>query len=123
MEKILLDTNVLMAVGEMKLDVFEQLREYCDFNFKIYVLQSTIEELEKIIVEQRGKYIRAAKLALSLLARKKITILKKTGYADDLLVELSQRGYLVLTQDALLKKRLKRPYLTIRQQKRVMLVR
>lgn len=122
MKKIIIDTNALLAIAEFKLDIFSALQECCDFLYKTYVLSGTIKELEKIIEEQRGKYKWAAKLSLSLLKAKKVGILKETGYVDDLLVEHSKKGDLVLTQDKELKRRLSKPYFTIRQKKKIIMV-
>ncbi len=125
MKKIILDTNVLLAIDEFKLDLFSVLKRDCNFSFTLYVVQETISELVRIKEEERAKYARAAKLALSLLKAKKVKILddvKGTQIADDSLVEYSKQGYLVLTQDVGLKKRLQKPYLTIRQKRKIWLV-
>lgn len=121
MKKIIMDTNALMAIAEFKIDLFTVL-EKLDFKYNVMVLSGTIEELNKIMEKQRGKYKRAAKLVLSILQQKKVPILKSQGTVDDLLVKYSQQGYLVLTQDSALKKRLQKPYLTIRQKKKIMVV-
>lgn len=125
MKKIILDTNALMAIAGFKVDIFSELEKACDFPFRIHVLSGTIDELKKIKEQQRGKYRRGAQLALSLLKAKKIPVIlpaKEKAGVDNLLVEHSQAGDLILTQDIGLKKRLKKPYLTIRQKKKVELV-
>ena len=122
MKLIILDTNALMAIAEFTLDIFVELEKSCNFSYKVYVLEGTIKELDKIIKEQRGKYKQAAKLALSLLKAKNIPVIKKKGDVDDLLVEYSKQEALVLTQDIALKRRLKKPYLTIRQKKRIVVL-
>ena len=114
--KVFLDTNALMAISEFKLDIFSELSEY-----SLQVLSGTIDELEKIKKEQRGKYKIAAQLGLSLLKAKKIKIVKSAGNVDNLLVEKSKNN-LVLTQDIALKRRLHKPYLTIRQKKKIVMV-
>jgi hypothetical protein len=121
-KKIIIDTNALLAISEFKLDLFEELKQFLDFNFTIHVISSTILELEKIKLEQRGKYKLAASIALQLIKTKNINIIKKDGFVDDLLVELSKEENLILTQDIALKKRLQKPYLTIRQKKKIILV-
>ncbi|PIZ50804.1 hypothetical protein COY27_05805 [Candidatus Woesearchaeota archaeon CG_4_10_14_0_2_um_filter_33_13] len=126
--RIILDTNVLMAIAEFKLDLISALEDTCDFHYELYVLQGTIDELNKIMDEQRLKYRQAAKLALAILKVKGIKIIpsekesKNQKYVDDQLVDLSKKGDLVLTQDVQLKKRLNKPYLTIRQKKSVMII-
>jgi len=122
MKKIILDTNALMAIAEFKLDIFTELEKCCDFKYKLFVLDGTVDELNKIIEKQRGKYKQAAKLALALLKAKDVEIIKSFGNVDDLLVAYSEQDYLILTQDIGLKKRLKKPYMTIRQKRKVILV-
>ncbi len=125
MKKIIIDTNALMAMAEFKLDLFRALEEACDFPFRIYVLSGTLNELKGIKTQQRLKFKMRAQLALSLLEFKKIRTIEEKGEAgkvDDLLVAHSREGNLILTQDRELKRRLKKPYLTIRQRKRVVLV-
>src|SRR3989338_11308467 len=140
MKTIILDTNALMAIAEWKIDLFSEIEKCCSELFCISVLEGTLRELEKIGQEQRGRYKLAAKLALSLVRLKKIKIIlnetiqkdiqskgKKSvsgdnPSVDDLLVEHSQQGDWVLTQDAALKKRLQKPYLTIRQKKKVVMI-
>ncbi|MBI2665717.1 hypothetical protein HYX12_03795 [Candidatus Woesearchaeota archaeon] len=127
MKKIILDTNSLMAVSEFKIDIFSEIERVCYFPFQLSVLEGTIIELKKIMDVQRGKYKRGAKLALDLLKAKKVRIMAKPEAAelrnvDDQLVEHSKQGEIILTQDKELKKRLYKPYLTIRQKNRVILV-
>ena len=122
MKKIFLDTNALMAIVELKIDIFSEVDKVCDFPYQLWVLQGTIEELKKIHREQRLRFSRAAQLVLSLLKVKKVRIVEEEGNVDDILTEYSQRGYLILTQDKELKRRLTRPYLTLRQRKMVVMV-
>tara|TARA_Y100000310_G_C20040957_1_gene516142 strand:- start:29 stop:400 length:372 start_codon:yes stop_codon:yes gene_type:complete len=122
MKRVIIDTNALMAIGEFKLDVFTALNDVLDVKYSLFILSGTVNELNKIKKEQRGKYKLAASLGLSLLKRKGVKVLKGEGYVDDLLVEHSIKGDLVLTQDIGLKRRLVKPYLTIRQKKKVVLV-
>ena len=121
MKQIIIDTNAWMAITEFKLDLFTALERDCDFSYKVVVLQGIIDELEKIISEQRSKFRQAALLAIGIIKAKNIMVIEKQkiGEVDDLLVQHSKKGDLVLTQDAELKKRLKRPYLTIRQKKKI----
>ncbi len=122
MKEILIDTNAMMGIAEYKIDVFEELKRICDFTYEVCVLEGTIRELEQIVKEQRLRFKLIAKLALALLKAKKVKILPGEGFVDDLLAAYSQQGELVLTQDMSLKKRLKRPYLTLRGKKYVVRV-
>lgn len=126
MKTIILDTNILMAIGQFKIDIFSEIGKAVDFKYEVKVLDKTVEELEKIIGEQKGKYPQRAKLALEIIGKKKIRKIKTTeGNADDILVELAKKGMIVLTQDKELKERIKGvrgKVLTIRQKKLVVFV-
>ena len=126
MKKVFLDTNALMAVSEFKLDIFTETMRVMDFKFQFCVLSGTIQELENILLLQRGKFKAAAKLALLLLKKKvkegTVKIIQSKGHVDDVLIKKSHSGSLVLTQDLALKRKLQKPYLTIRQKKKVVLV-
>ena len=122
MKKIIIDTNALMAISEFKIDIFTELEQCCNFKYKPVVLKGTITELETIKLEQRGKFKLAANLALKIIKAKKIEVIQKEGDVDNLLIVESKKGHLVLTQDVELKKKLSKPYLTIRQKKKIMLV-
>jgi len=118
-----------MAISGLKVDVFHELDKCLDINYEVFVLSGTVMELEKIINEQKGKHKRDAKLALQILKHKEdrseicIIVEEKPDLSvDDNLVLESKRGALVLTQDKELKSRLAKPYLTIRQKKKVVVV-
>jgi len=122
MKQVIIDTNAWMAITEFRLDIFAALERDCDFPYKVAVLQGTIDELRKIISEQRAKFRQAALVALGIIEAKNIKIIPEVGDVDELLVEHSTKGDLILTQDAALKKRLKKPFLTIRQKKKIIVV-
>ena len=120
MKKIILDTNALLAIGQFKIDLFEELDRICLFKFKIYILDKSIDELNKIIKEQGGKDKAAAKLALGIV--KNLDVLETgTGKVDDLLIKRSDMGDYVITQDKELKKKIKH-LITIRKKKCLMFV-
>ncbi len=122
MKTIIIDTNALMAVSEFGIDLFAEIEKACLFQYQLTVLTGTIQELEKIKKEQRGKYRVAAKLALTLVEKFKLQQITSAGVVDDELVKHSARGEVILTQDQELKKRLRKPYLTIRQKKWIVMV-
>ncbi len=119
MKQIILDTNFLLIPAQFKVDIFSEIQRIADFKYQLFVLDKTLDELKKIQKEQRGKHKAAAKLALALIKNKKVKIIKTTQdkYVDDLLVDYSKKGALIATQDIGLKKRLKKPYLVLRQKK------
>ncbi|MBI2523322.1 nucleotide-binding protein [Candidatus Woesearchaeota archaeon] len=108
-KKILLDTNFLLIPYQFRVDIFTQIDKIIHFPYKIFVLDKGIEELKKIVGEQKGKSRDAAKIALKLIAIKNIAIVNTEGdkKADDAIIELSSKSnYVVATQDKDLKRRL-----------------
>ena len=72
-------------------------------------MDKTIEELKKIVEEQKGKNKEAAKIALKLIAIKKINIIKTKSNikTDDVIRDVAAKdNYIVATQDKDLKRRL-----------------
>ncbi|MBL7054446.1 hypothetical protein ISS05_01675 [Candidatus Woesearchaeota archaeon] len=127
MKKILLDTNFLLIPIQFKLDIFTEIRNICNFKYKLYILDKTIEELNNIIEKQKGKNKDAAKFALKLVKFKKINIIKtKEKFSvDRLIVETAnKKAYIVATLDKPLKKQLKLKniaLIVLRQKKRLVL--
>ena len=127
MKKILLDTNFLLIPAQFRVDIFSEIERICNFNYKLYILDRTIEELDSIIETQRGKNKEAAKLALKLVKLKKISIIKtKEKLATDRLIikTANKKEFIVATQDRFLKKQLKTEntaLIVLRQKKRLLL--
>ncbi len=106
MKKIILDTNFLLIPIQFKVDIFSEIDRICLFNYKLYIVDKTIGELEKIIEEQKGKHKFAAKIALQLVEKKKVSKIKTgEGKVDDLIVDLLDKDTILATQDALLRQR------------------
>lgn len=126
-KKILLDTNFLLIPGQFKVDIFSELERACDFNFKVYILDKTVKELENILKNQKGKDKAAAKLALSLIETKPLNIIHSNSKpVDDLIVDIArEEGFIVATQDKQLRQRLKKhdiPMIVLRQKKYLKLI-
>ncbi len=122
MKKVVLDTNILIAISQFKLDVLRALDRQIEEKYELFVIDKTIEELEKLINKARLSEKKAAKLALSIIRAKNIPIIKTEGKgtADDELIKL--KGYAIATQDKELKEKLKTQgteVLTIKQKKNI----
>ncbi len=122
MKKVILDTNAVMDMVDFRIDIFAELHRILDIPYQVCVIEGTMKELEKIIAEQRMRFSQAAKMGLAVLKSKNVKILSAPGNVDDALAAYSAQGALVLTQDRELKRRLAKPYLTIRQKKVVVMV-
>ena len=120
MVRIILDTNFLLIPSQFKVDIFSEIQRVMEEKYKLYVLDKTVDELNKIIKspkeKQRNKL--AASIALQLIKVKGVTIIKtKAGNVDDLLVEKIKKEDIVATQDKELKRRLPCRILYLRQKK------
>ncbi len=122
MKKVILDTNAVMDLVDFKIDLFSELERVLYFSYQVCVVEGTMKELEEIIKNQRLRFQKAARLGLALLKAKKVKVLPGKGKVDDVLTDYSHQGALILTQDRELKKRLTKPFLTIRQKKSVVMV-
>lgn len=120
--KIFLDTNILMAIGQFRVDIFSRISEACDFAHEFVTVDRVFDELNGIVEGRKGKHRDAAKLALAILSSKHLkTIETSLKKADDALLEAARlhKG-IVATQDYGLRARLKAekiPLLTMRQKK------
>ena len=124
MEKIILDTNFLLAVFEIKVDIFAEIERICTFRYELFILDRTVDEVENLIKSPLLSKRQAAKGALQLIKLKKVQILQTEGsrMVDDILVDL--KGAIVATVDMELKRRLRKKgiqIMTIRQKKYVIL--
>ena len=99
-EKILLDTNFLVAPFELSISIFEELDRMYPVN-EAYTLDDAVQEAKSI---ESGKY---GKLVEKLIEVQDIKVLETEGEGsvDDLLVDISDE-FIVATNDKELKERL-----------------
>lgn len=123
MNKIILDTNFLLIPAQYKVDIFAEIDRLFPAKYQLYVLEKSLVELDKVAAEGRQKQKLQVKLTKALLKTQNIKILALDhgGTVDDLLVGLSQAGYIVATQDQELKRRIKHRLLALRQKKYIIL--
>lgn len=99
-EKILLDTNFLVAPFELSISIFEELDRMYPVN-EAYTLDDAVQEAKSI---EGGKY---GELVEKLIEVQDIKVLETEGEGsvDDLLVDISDE-FIVATNDKELKDRL-----------------
>ena len=122
MKRIIIDTNFLMIPYMFKVDIFEEIKRICNFSYELCIVEGSIDELNKIVKEQKGRNREAAKFGLSLIKGKHLKTLRKnqSKSVDDIIVQIADKDTIVATQDAELKKRLKGkniPQIVLRQKK------
>ena len=117
MKTIIMDTNFLLIPYQFKVDIFSEIDRIVLERYELFVLDKTIEELEKIIKgkgqKQRNKL--AATLALQLVRSKNIGILKTESgkTVDDILLEKADKDTIIATQDIELKHSIKQKNCTL----------
>ncbi len=122
MHKVILDTNFVLNCVKFKIDLFPELRRILNVNYRVYVIDKTLEELSKIAGLGKIKDKEAARLA-KLLIEKKVNVIKTNGkkHVDALILEASDKSdTFVATQDKKFKDKLNKkwiPVIIIRQKK------
>ena len=107
MKKIILDTNFLMIPWQFHVDIFSELDRICNFNYKLYIFEETINELRNIINNAKGRNKKAAQIALKLISLKNINTIKSPRRdVDALILENASENDIVATQDMQLKREL-----------------
>ncbi len=102
--KVVLDTNALLSIEELKIDIFEELRGlgYTDF----IVPGAVLEEIEKLS-EKGGKASKASRVALQFIEKLRV-VDSPSGSADDSVIYIAEReGASVFTNDRELRRRAK----------------
>jgi rRNA-processing protein FCF1 len=111
---VVLDTNFLLIPGEYKIDIFRQSKDILNTNdIDFIVFDKTIYELQSL-AQKKSKYSSSAKVGLSLINDKNISIMpsKDDKYVDNMFLDIesyfpkAEREIIVATQDKELKQRL-----------------
>jgi len=110
---IIIDTNVLIYMYELKRDVFEFALNVLP-NGKFFVLDKSIIELEKVFKDKPRKLILLKNFIEKLISLKKFEILEvknelfeKYKKVDNLLIYFSN-NYIIYTNDKILKNKIKK---------------
>lgn len=104
---IALDTNMLLAIANEKIDIFSQIKNEFGNSAQIVVPKEVIYELE-VIARESKKLESAAKIAFHELKANNAKILAGKGNADNALLELARKGVIIATNDKQLKKEIKK---------------
>lgn len=107
MKRIIIDTNFLIIPIQFRVDIFSEIGRICNFNYKIFIFDKSIGELENIIRKQSQKHKKAAEFALKLIRLKNISMIKSDEKdVDSLILENLDNDTIVATQDIGLRKKL-----------------
>ncbi|MDP6670783.1 MAG: hypothetical protein QGI60_03125 [archaeon] len=105
--RVLVDTNMLLAITQFKVDVFSLIKEKLGEKTEFFVTKGILEELTKI-GKAGEKQRREIELLKELMEKNNVELtavdVKNT---DDGLLELSKKGFYVASNDKALRKRIK----------------
>lgn len=105
MQKIILDTSSIVFAFSNRLDIFALVGERLDC--KAVVSTGIISELKKLSL-RRNKEGQSAKLALQIIKKHSVEVLKNDQKVDEFLVTAgTEMGMTVCTNDLGLKRRLR----------------
>ncbi len=104
---IAFDTNMLLAIYQLKVDVFGQARKLFGGNAKLVITEQIFTELAGLF-ETNSTMQKPIGIAYSQIEKNKVGIeIVKAGTADQSLEEMAKKGCFVATNDAVLRKRIK----------------
>jgi len=116
---IILDTNFILIPMMFNVDIFSEIERICIFDYELSIIDRSLDELKNIKTKEK----RFIKPTLELIKKKGIKIIKtKDGKnVDEIIIETAkEKKAVVATQDALLRKSLKKdkiPVIYMRQKK------
>ncbi|MFH1752370.1 MAG: hypothetical protein ABH821_05545 [archaeon] len=99
--KVVLDTNFLIYVKALKVDVIELIKDKLLEKTSFFVTTGILKEIMKVGGRNR-------KIALEVIEKNKVKVLKSViSTVDSELVDLSLKNYVIATSDKELRKRIK----------------
>ena len=103
---VALDTNLLLDMTRLKIDIFAQIQDLVP-NAQLIAPIQVKQELQTLSIE-RGKTGAAARVALESLQKYRVKIVPVTaGSGDEALRRLAEKGAIVATNDKALRQSLK----------------
>lgn len=111
-KKIILDTNFLIYCVKYKIQIEKELDRIIDSNYKIYIIDKTLDELKKLRENNKTKL--QAKIALEICSNFKAIETNKDKLVDDLIKESIDNNTIVATNDKALKSSLKCQVIVVR---------
>jgi len=105
LNKVVLDTNMLMAIGELKIDIIDGLEEKLG-KAEFFVPEEVTDELKKLKEKGRTKK-NNAEIAEKIIEKYCSVLKSKKKNADERIEELAGE-YIIATNDKELRKRIKK---------------
>ncbi len=107
---VILDTNFLFITFKYPIDIIRELERVLDENYGLYIVESTIDELEKI-KEKKKKDKKYLKLVWTFLRKYGFKVIRSyNSYADKEILKAitKNRRIIVATMDKALRREIKK---------------
>jgi len=105
--KVVLDTNALLYIERFKTDLFDEIKRLLG-KTSFYVTEKVLKELKNKMNENKS-LAREARIALKLMKKNFVKKIKIEGKnADETLENAAKQGFIVVTNDAELKRKIKK---------------
>jgi len=101
--KVALDTNILFSISQYRVDIFEEIKRLLG-KTAFFVSEAVDAELDKL-KDKHKKEVSIARLLMEKNLVKKVKT--KAKKADNSLIELAEKGYIIATADKELKRKVK----------------
>jgi len=104
---IAFDTNMLLAIGQLKVDVVSEARKMFGKKAKFAVPKQVLNELEELekVDKKMEKFVGIARREIESNGIQVLDFGNEN--ADDTFAEMAKQGYVVATNDGALRKRIK----------------
>ncbi|MEE8168291.1 MAG: PIN domain-containing protein [Candidatus Hydrothermarchaeales archaeon] len=121
--RLVFDSNFLLLPFQFGVDIFSELKELLDVNYKIYVTRGVLRELTRLS-QRKGVEGRRAKAALESAMKLELIESNEDVDVDEGLAALAAEGAVICTNDKALKERIRKnraPVVYLRQKKYLIL--
>ncbi|MFX1485609.1 MAG: PIN domain-containing protein [Promethearchaeota archaeon] len=112
----MLDTNFLMMSGQFKINIFSELDRIIQRKYVPVILSATVEELWKLLENEKPKIQQQASLALKMVEGCEVRKADRlpNENVDDLIVRYAKESKcIVSTNDRELRKKLRRNHIAV----------
>ena len=115
--KVLLDTNTLILATKLGMNIFKAVEDALLFKCSFYILDETLEEIERLKEKSSSYNVRVLNRALNYAKRCNVLKYKRIlgENVDDLILRVAyeNKPIIVITNDQELRSRLKRLGVTV----------
>jgi len=106
--KIIFDTNMLLAAEQFRIDVVQEVKKLAGNNAELYITENIKREIDEL-ANEKGSTGKNARIAKEMVNESGMVLLDSgVKDTDTELCDLGQKGYLIATNDAELRKRVKK---------------